>query len=160
MGYKQQSLIISADNRANKSNTDWSNFTIRLESPIENVVRIDLRCVSLNLFSGGFPTFTNSSDSALTCPWLGIQSAQLGDKIICANNIALFDIVPIISTQAIQFYERTESKGQNNEFLYSKPTNLYQIDIKMVNKDGSQPGNIDATDSIDIFLQVITEEAD
>lgn len=159
MGYKQQSLIISADNRANKSNTDWSNFTIRLEHPIENVVRIDLRFVSLNLFSGTLPTFTDSSNRVSACPWLGIQSAQLGDKITCANNIALFDIVPI-TTQGVQFYERAESNAQSHEFLYSKPTNLYQIDIKMVNKDGSQPGSIDATDSIDIVLQVISEEVD
>lgn len=160
MGYKQQSLIISADNRANKTYTDWSNFTIRLEHPIENVVRIDLRSVSFNLFSGAVPTFRDSSNRVQPCTWLGIQSAQLGDKITCANNVALFDIVPIITTQGVQFYERNESNAQSHEFLYSSPTNLYQIDIKMVNKNGSQPGSIDATDSIDIVLQVITEEAD
>ena len=141
---RQQNILISSKNRTTGS-LSTSDFTVRLERPIQDVVRTDLR--ELILTMTGPPTTEDD------LPFLAIQSTQLGNNIMSSSGFSMYDIVPVVSQTWPLVYQRYSNRVDST--VYSQPSMLYQIDIRFVDQYG-QDFDFRGAD-VYVLLEVITD---
>jgi len=145
---RQQNILISSKNRTSAS-LSTSDFTVRLDRPIQDVVRTDLRELILTMTSPP----TNRDGGTVDLPFLAIQSAQLGNNILSSAGISMYDIVPVVNQSWPLVYQRYSNRVDST--VYSQPSLLYQIDIRFVDQYG-QDFDFRGAD-VYVLLEVITD---
>ena len=131
MPLRKQYVLVSSDEREN-SQDSTTNFTVRLSSPIKDVVKLDLVELILDygIVRDGVP-FQPS--------YFLIQSRYLGTDVVTASGVTgYWRMIP------------NSGLGPNGTLIYSNsreddylrnPRNLQDIDIKLLLPDGTIANN-------------------
>jgi hypothetical protein len=145
MALRKQYVLVSSDEREN-SQDSTTNFTVRLSSPIKDVVKLDLVDFILDygVVRDGLPFLPS---------YFLIQSRYLGIDLVTASGVTGY--WRIIPNTGVSNSTLIYSNSREDEYLRN-PRNLQDIDIKLLLPDGTVANN--GVKPLRLVLEVISLE--